>query len=494
MNFLRLLTAAGSRAVSLVGSRAASRVEPWAFGVLVALTAWCFLMVPSDFNGDPNDYLFIARSLLNDGWHVAGVTAMRAIGYPVFIATTSLGLTSVNTVFFAQAALFVCAVRAFVTTHVRSAPGRSALYLLAALPSVTYLQKLLFPDGLLLSLGLLLLTALARQRWRRALLIALAMTAVKLIFVFTIGLVVLCALRRKFAERRRLGLVVAGLVAASPLGLAVGAAVAFPDIFYLTMLWRPALNEVDVARTIPSGTETLRLADGRDLVIDFAAVRRHAVSLDHAVVFASPLTPATRATVRPAELVAAKRRVLRAMLAQDTAVHLRLAAKYYGHVFFGAAVHDHVDYMIARKALLASVPEARATRHYESELVALPLSTSLGAGFAEQLAPPANTLYALHAVTARMIQWKAFFWLGPLVLVAVWGARRAATRAGKTTRPLGALVPPLLLLHCYASAMAVSAQHLQDRYVALPLVVSAAVLVMLVESLAPAPLSREDSR
>jgi len=95
-----------------------------ALGVTVG---WCFLAIPSDLNGDPNDYLFIARSMLERGLAAEGLTAMRTPGYPAFVLIASGGLRSLNMVFLVQAVLYVASVRWFLLDAAEGAPAARAL-------------------------------------------------------------------------------------------------------------------------------------------------------------------------------------------------------------------------------------------------------------------------------------------------------------------------------------------------------------------------------
>jgi len=469
------------------------RFERVAGGVFMVLTAWCFLVVPSDLNGDPNDYLFIARSMLNDGFGAQGLTAMRTPGYPLFITVTSLGLRWINGVFLAQAVIFVVAVWWFARTYARSAAGRGTLYLVAALPFIGYLRKLLFPDGVLLSLGLVAMSAMTRRRWGLAVCAGLALMAIKVIFGFTLAIVAGCWLRQRLGSARwRTGVWVL-LAGGGPLVLIAGALGAFPNVFYLTMLWRPGWNGVEIAQILPAHVETWRSGSGREIVIDYAAVRRHAASLEHVVVWASPLTPATEDTAPAADLLAAKRRILRVMLEHNTAVHVRLAALYYWRSFFGAPLHSHVDYMLAQKALRARQVELTAY-HAPSELAVLADEDRLGPGYAVQLRPPALAIYTIHQATVGLL------WMGPFLLLLpaafIWRtiARRRAARLGRDF-PAGIAPGPILLfLHLNAAAMAVAAQALADRYALLPFVLCAGLVVLVVESIMLRPTDGTERR
>src|SRR5436309_13710675 len=57
--------------------------------LVIILQVWVFFGVPTDNNGDPNDYLLIARRLLSTG---APISSNRLIGYPLIIKILSLTL------------------------------------------------------------------------------------------------------------------------------------------------------------------------------------------------------------------------------------------------------------------------------------------------------------------------------------------------------------------------------------------------------------------
>jgi len=149
--------------------------------LVIILQVWVFFGVPTDNNGDPNDYLLIARRLFSTG---APISFNRFIGYPLIIKILSLNLTHLNVLFFFQSTLFVAALVHFANAFALPSLLRCLLYLPGLIPSIAYLQKLIFPDGIILSLLLVFAAQLRKKNFFASGAITLILIAIKLVFVF----------------------------------------------------------------------------------------------------------------------------------------------------------------------------------------------------------------------------------------------------------------------------------------------------------------------
>lgn len=172
----------GVRAVSRFSS-AGEKFTIITFLAVIALQSWSFLFVPTDFNGDPNDYVGIAMNSFS------GISTIRMFGYPLFLSVVSLNFQVLNFIFVAQSIIFLLCLRYFAFTLVNKASLRWIIYVVAIIPSVAYTQKLLFPDGLILSLMLLFLGLLINKRYVAVLAVSLVLVSIKLVFVFVFPLI-----------------------------------------------------------------------------------------------------------------------------------------------------------------------------------------------------------------------------------------------------------------------------------------------------------------
>lgn len=159
------------------------KLEQCTFIALGVYLTLILFSVPTDFNGDPNDYIRMARELFSTEIFS---NFNRFIGYPIFIKFTSLNLAQLNLTFVCQLVILLFSLRYFAQTVSDDPFIRVLMYLPAFLPAIAYLPKLLFPDSLLLSLFLLFCSTLLRRHFVVSGVIIIAMTLIKLVFVFGI--------------------------------------------------------------------------------------------------------------------------------------------------------------------------------------------------------------------------------------------------------------------------------------------------------------------
>ncbi len=172
-------------------------------GIFFALCIYLTLVlfsVPTDFNGDPNDYIRLARDFFSTEIFA---NFNRFIGYPFFIKITSLNLIQLNLTFIFQLVLFLLSLRYFSHAVSNDPFIRILIYLPAFLPAVAYLPKLLFPDCLLLSLTLLFCSHLLKRHFVASGLIVLVMTLIKLVFIFGIFLWVAALVSGLYPYRKK---------------------------------------------------------------------------------------------------------------------------------------------------------------------------------------------------------------------------------------------------------------------------------------------------
>ena len=172
-------------------------IERLVLSLVIVLQGWIFLVVPTDNNGDPNDYLRIAKSLGTT------ISFNRFIGYPVIIKALSLNLSYLNLLFLFQSIFFIVALVCFAHSFGLPPLLRSLLYLPGLIPTVAYMQKLIFPDGIILSLLLILVAQIRSGKHVSAGAVALVLTAIKLVFVFVpVFVLALWANERKYLSKQ----------------------------------------------------------------------------------------------------------------------------------------------------------------------------------------------------------------------------------------------------------------------------------------------------
>jgi hypothetical protein len=170
-----------SFAKKLLNSHACASIERIIFWSAVLLHIIVFFTIATDNNGDPNEYIAIARSLFSAD---APINPNRFVGYPFFLKITSLNLALLNLTFFAQHVLFLFSLWFFANKVTDIPIFRALLYLPALIPSIAYIPNLLFPDCVILSLLLILAAYLFAGQFIQALLIAIGLILIKLVFIF----------------------------------------------------------------------------------------------------------------------------------------------------------------------------------------------------------------------------------------------------------------------------------------------------------------------
>jgi hypothetical protein len=167
----------------IINSKYALICEQVVFTALLVYISLIIFSIPTDLNGDPNDYLYSARNLFS----LETLSNFnRFIGYPIFIKISSLNLAQLNLTFVVQSIIFLVALYYFARSISSNPLIRVLIYLPAFIPAVAYLPKLLFPDCLLISFLLLFCASLLRKHFFWGALFACILIFIKLVFVFCI--------------------------------------------------------------------------------------------------------------------------------------------------------------------------------------------------------------------------------------------------------------------------------------------------------------------
>ena len=157
------------------------KIERAIFISIILLHFIIFFTIATDNNGDPNEYIYVAKYLFSSD---SGFSILRFVGYPFFIKITSLNLLALNLTLLIQHILLLYSIWYFANTITTKPILRALIYLPALIPAVAYLPNLLFPDSLILSLLLIFSASLFLQRYIMATVICICLILTKLVFIF----------------------------------------------------------------------------------------------------------------------------------------------------------------------------------------------------------------------------------------------------------------------------------------------------------------------
>lgn len=181
---------------------------------VIAVQLWVFLAVPTVLKYDIFEYIASGRKATFCHPLPSGDSIHRNLGfplYPIVLRLLSFNYTHFNLLFLFQSALFVIALIVFTRTFITDIRLRWLIYIPALVPAFAWMQKLLFPDGMLLSLILIYLALLSKKYFKLSLAMAVVIFGIKTIFVFLIPLAILFW-KIDYIARIRLRYKVGGLV------------------------------------------------------------------------------------------------------------------------------------------------------------------------------------------------------------------------------------------------------------------------------------------
>lgn len=305
---------------------------------LVAVYVLILSLLPTATDGDVPDYLYLVVKLCSSG-PLPEFKAMRSWGYPLFYCATTINQTFPFGLFLAQAAVFIAALWVAIATF---APNRYALLVIAAacIPYYAYLQKLIYPDGLIASLLLLYLSALARQRWVATFALAASLVFVKLVFVFLFAHVAYLLARDRFALSART------MALSAIFGAFIAMPLAFPQVAYMAALVRA---NADLDRVIPE--QVTVWCNGHPVALTRDRMELKPIRDIWQQPHFGPLQEAEAISLSCSkkDLDSASRAVLLASYAQDPAGHIARAAGFFAASMVGLSTFRHASSMLARE-------------------------------------------------------------------------------------------------------------------------------------------------
>lgn len=409
---------------------------------VIAMQSWSFLFVPTDFNGDPNEYVGIAMDSFQ------GISTIRMFGYPLFLSIVSFNFSVLNLIFFAQSIIFLLCLRYFAFTLVHKASLRWIVYVVALVPSVAYMQKLLFPDGLILSLMLLFLGLLVNRKYVALFAVSLLLISIKLVFVFLIVLILATyVIDRSWISSTRAFL----LLNFSTLGMLILAFIASPLSTYQMTVQEPAFVDKKFAGPdIPDSfafscnSVTYRLKD----VIDIKDAKIHSADI------VTPLSKGLNAKLNCSqrEIMKVQRDLVVYFLNASTKTQLKKFVYRFTSGTIGVFQVNHVAYMLSIKSqLLESDSWAQYTpleiSYFQNHSIQPPLQPAqmlLASSYNASV-----VLYAAICVTSLLI----------LILVAVLGLRFNSLNLMRRE-----LIQPLLFFWLTYNILIAANAFTYDRY------------------------------
>ena len=147
-----------------------------------------FFLQPNNY-GDPNNYIDIAISL--NSAHL-----LRFPGYPLFIKITSLNTNFLYITIIVQFIIYIIATLSLEKILKKYSKFYFFPTLILSFPKIVYMQMLLFPDGLILSLLIFLICNLLNRINYKTILIALVLLLIKSFFIFLVIIIVFLLLKK----------------------------------------------------------------------------------------------------------------------------------------------------------------------------------------------------------------------------------------------------------------------------------------------------------
>ena len=418
-----------------------------------------------DFQGDSSEYLGIAANMKSGVFTLASYNYLRGLLYPWFLSVT-WGHQGFLT-YFVQVTLFLSSFYLALRTL-----ALNSIYCLlpiaaALIPAVTFLQRQIYPDGILVSLTLMFLICLARRRWAACAAIGLLLGLTKLIFlcVLPVELVVFMLIKRIVNPK-----ILAWSVAAALISLPVCVVLfsyVFIDLGYMVIFARPYSHGYTLEEVFP----------GKELQVTCRGVQHNIPRKD---LYFDPITvpfiaarygPLTEEQVSgfgctDADVRVMKRSLLLAGFVRHPLLHVRLAAEHFGKALVGAYFFGHVSYILKDR-------QDSWLAHYDALSYFSPYELILVEGYEkngfrvqEKERPLSFVLNEFSAGTGE-----------PLVRAAAVGMLGLCVIAGFIKGRLGELArDPInigisLFLFVYAYLVGLSAPFLYDRYTYVNLIV-----------------------
>jgi len=454
--------AAGAGGKTARGTR---EIIAFAMGVCVVYYVFVITSAHGDFQGDSYEYLTIASNMKKGVFTVASYDYRRGLLYPWFLSVT-WGHQGFLT-YFTPATLFLTSF--YFALRVLALNSIYCLLPIAAalIPAVTFLERQIYPDGLLMSLTLVFLICLAKRRWTLCSALGLVLALIKLIFicVLPVGLVVFLFTKKIINFRALAYCTLAGIISL-PICIVLFSNV-FVDRGYMVIFARPYSHGYPLEETFPD--KELRIMCGgiqhaiprKDLYFD-------PITVPFTDALYGPLTQeqarglgCTDADARPM-----KRSLLMAEFVHNPLLHTKLAAEHFARSLIGAYYFGHVSYILRYRQDLWSAHYDKLGSFSPYELTLLEEYKRNGFQVADKEMPLSFALNEFSVGAGELVVRAAA--LGILGLCIILGSRRGILRE-LAQDPVN--IGMTLFLIVYSYLVALSTPFVYDRYTLVNLVI-----------------------
>ena len=334
----------------------------------------------------------------------------------------------------------------------------------AMVPALAFLQKQVYPDGLLISLTLLFFVALARRHWKTCIGIGILLVLTKLVFIVVLPVALVAYLLQRGALRAKL-LVRGGLVVLAPVALILFNYVFF-DLGYRVVLERPYARGYSLDRAF-SGADLRVRCGGHDYTIARKDIFWVPITTPWTVAPDGPLSQdqARQFGCTEGDLRAMKRRLIATEFLAAPLLHLRLGARAFLRSLVGAYDVGHVSHILSMRRQLWREHFDERSYFTDYEVKLLPEYRKIGF----EIAQNQPLIFTLNMLTREGGEWVIrFAAIGLIALYAAIAFRRRTLRA-LLQDPVN--IGLILFLATYSACVVVSIPVVYDRYAYVNLVV-----------------------
>jgi len=382
---------------------------------------------------------------------------MRGLLYPWFLATT-WGQDGLVT-YLAQNGLFLGSLYAALRVVAFGSRFGLLAILAAMIPAVTFLQKQIYPDGLLLSLTLLFFAALARKYWRTSIGIGILLALTKLVFIIVLPIALVAyVVHRKLVHSKV-------LIRSAPAVLLLLPVVPllinymFVDLGYMLIFERPYSSGYPLRNIFPGPELTVQCA-GSQHSIPRTDLFWDPITGPYAYATYGPLTheQAARFGCTELDLRQMKRRLMAEEFLANPLLHVRLGLRALLQSLIGSYDRGHISGILQmrQQSWVNHFDQRSYFEEYEIKL----LEEHKRRGFVITQTQP--LIFTLNALSVRwgekVIRSAALGMLGFWLVVAY---RRGVLL---TVLQDHVIISLFLFLTLYSFSLAASIPVLYDRY------------------------------
>jgi len=327
-------------------TRSTSAVLNFFLGACAMYYIWIAGIAPGDFQGDSWEYLGLAGQMKAGLFGLSSYRYLRGLFYPWFLSVTWGHEGSLT--YFLQVAVFLASL--YLALRIL---GFGSVYCLlpvcaAMIPAFAFLQKLVYPDGLLVSFTLLFFVALAKRRWRICGALGALLLLTKLVFavVLPIGLVVFL-FERGTIRPKMLGRGLVLLLLLAPIGAFVLLDYIFVDLGYMVTFARPYAHGSPIESVFP-GDQLTFTCGSRPYTVSRSDLFYEPVTVPYSIAAFGPLREAQASALgcTKGDLRSLKQDLIRAALLRNPLRHLALGLETFLRTIVGSYDSNHVSYIL----------------------------------------------------------------------------------------------------------------------------------------------------